>query len=192
MNESIKQFFDQLAISYTHEDSPLIDELLDSLMLSKCHRILDLGCGKGIISSKLSGRNHGEVIALDLSSKMIELAIANIKDKRVTFVNGDFYEYKDKEKFDAIICFDAYPHFMDVDGFVSKANELLKEDGLLAIIHDIGRPQLNEHHKRSAGAVSRLLKGPSEEVKPFLKYFTPIELYENDHEYKIVVIKKED
>ena len=191
MNEIVRQFFDQLAISYTHEDSPLIDELLDSLMLSKCHRILDLGCGKGIISKKLVDRNHGEVIALDLSSKMIELAKANIQDERVTFINQDFYEYVDKKKFDAIICFDAFPHFMDVDGFVNKANELLKEDGLLAVIHDIGRPTLNEHHKRSAGAVSRLLNEPKEEVKPLLKYFKPIELYENDHEYKMVVIKKE-
>ena len=191
MNENIKQFFDQLAITYTHEESPLIDELLDSLMLSKCHRILDLGCGKGIISKRLVDRNHGEVVALDLSSKMIELAKANIQDDRVSFINKDFYEYIDDKKFDAIVCFDAYPHFMDVDGFVKKAYELLNKDGLLAVIHDIGRPALNEHHKRSAGAVSRLLKEPSKEVEPFLKLFKPIELYENDHEYKMVMIKKE-
>ena len=69
-------------------------------------------------------------------------------------------------------------------------NSLLKEDGLLAIMHDIGRPQLNEHHKRSAGKVSRLLKEPNEEVKPLLKYFKPIELFESDNLYKIILIKK--
>ena len=191
MNENIKEFFNNIAINYVHDDSKLIEDLLDSLFLEKCPRILDLGCGKGIISEKLALRNKGEVVALDFSSEMIKYAKEKIKNPKVTFVNEDFYEF-DSKPFDAIICFDAYPHFMDVDGFVSKANELLKGDGLLAIIHDIGRPQLNEHHKRSAGAVSRLLKEPSEEVKPFLKYFTPIELYENDHEYKLVVIKKED
>lgn len=189
MNENIKTFFDNLAVTYVHDDSKLIDELLDSLFLTKSHRILDLGCGKGIISSKLASRNKGEVVALDLSSEMIKYAKEIIKDPRVAFINKDFYEYEG-EKFDAIICFDAYPHFMDVPGFVEKANELLKEDGLLAIIHDIGRITLNEHHKRSAGKVSRLLKAPIDEVEPFKKYFKPIELEESDHHYKMVMIKK--
>ena len=189
MNESIKQFFDNLAVTYTHDDSKLIDELLDSLFLTNSHRVLDLGCGKGIISEKLAIRSHGEVVALDLSNEMLKYAKEKIDDPRVKFVNADFYEYYD-DKFDTIICFDAYPHFMDVEGFVEKANELLKEDGLLAVIHDIGRITLNEHHKRSAGKVSRLLNTPSEEVKPFLKYFKPIELNESDHHYKMVMIKK--
>ena len=117
MNESIKQFFDNLAVTYTHDDSKLIDELLDSLFLTNSHRVLDLGCGKGIISEKLAIRSHGEVVALDLSNEMLKYAKEKIDDPRVKFVNADFYEYHD-DKFDAIICFDAYPHFMDVEGFV--------------------------------------------------------------------------
>lgn len=190
MNENIKEFFDNIAVTYTHDDSKLIDELLDSLFLTNCSRILDLGCGKGIISEKLEQRNHGEVVALDISGEMLKYAKEKIKDPHVKFVNADFYEYHDDEKFDAIVCFDAYPHFMDVPNFIEKANELLKEDGLLAVIHDIGRITLNEHHKRSAGRVSRLLKEPSQEVEPLLKYFKPIELGESDSFYKMVVIKK--
>ena len=190
MNENIKEFFDNIAVNYTHDDSKLIDELLDSLFLTNCSRILDLGCGKGIISEKLEQRNHGEVVALDISSEMLKYAKEKIKDPHVKFVNADFYEYHDDEKFDAIVCFDAFPHFMDVPNFVKKADELLKEDGLLAIIHDIGRITLNEHHKRSAGRVSRVLKEPKEEVKPFLELFKPIELDESDHHYKMVLIKK--
>ena len=189
MNENIKEFFNNIAINYVHDDSKLIEDLLDSLFLEKCPRILDLGCGKGIISEKLALRNKGEVVALDFSSEMIKYAKEKIKNPKVTFVNEDFYEF-DSKPFDAIICFDAYPHFMDVDGFVKKANELLKEDGLLAIIHDIGRQTLNEHHKRSAGKVSRLLKAPQEECEPLQRYFKPIELGESDTYYKIVMIKR--
>ena len=189
MNEIIRDYFDNIAVNYKHDDSRIIDELLDSLFLNKCSRIMDLGCGKGIISEKLALRNHGEVVALDLSHEMLKYAKEKIDDPRVKFVNADFYEYSD-EKFDAIVCFDAFPHFMDVPNFVKKADELLKEDGLLAIIHDIGRITLNEHHKRSAGRVSRVLKEPKEEVKPFLELFKPIELDESDHHYKMVLIKK--
>ena len=190
MNENVRDFFNQVAVNYSHDDSQLIDDLLDSLFVTRCHRILDLGCGKGIISEKLASRNNGEVVALDLSSEMLKYAKEKINDERVKFVNGDFYQYDD-EPFDAIICFDAFPHFLDVAGFVEKANQLLKSDGLLAIIHDCGRKELNTHHKQHALGVSRQLSIPEEEVKPFLKYFKPIELSEDDTFYKLLVIKKE-
>lgn len=189
MNENIKEFFDNIAINYVHNDSKVIDELIDSLMLHENSVILDLGCGKGIISGKLYKKSKGRVVALDISSKMIECAYKSVNNPNIIFINDDFYNFHGY-RFDAIVCFDAYPHFMDVDGFIEKANELLNEDGILAIIHDIGRPTLNEHHKRNAGKVSRLLKEPTEEVKPFLKYFKPIELYETDNLYKIIAIKK--
>ena len=189
MNEDIRRFFDEIAINYQHEDSKLIEELLDSLMLIKCERALDLGCGKGIISSKIADRCGGDVIALDLSSKMIELAKENIDNPKVHFINEDFYEFR-YDKFDVIICFDAYPHFMDVDGFVEKANELLKDDGLLAIIHDCDRKELNHHHQLFASNISRMLKNPEEEAKPFYKYFKPIELSEGNSFYKMLFVKK--
>ena len=188
-NNNIKEFFNRVAVNYTHEDSRFIDDLLDSLMVTRCHRILDLGCGKGIISEKLATRNNGEVVALDLSSEMLKYAKEKINDDRVKFVNADFYEYDD-EPFDAIVCFDAFPHFMDVEGYVNKANQLLKEDGLLAIIHDIGREELNTHHKQHALGVSRPLSSPEEEMKPFLKYFKPIELSETDTYYKLIMVKR--
>ncbi|MBO4286111.1 MAG: class I SAM-dependent methyltransferase, partial [Bacilli bacterium] len=120
MNENIRDFFNQVAVNYNHQDSKLIDELLDSLFITKCKRVLDLGCGKGIISEKLAMRNDGEVVALDLSSEMLKYAKEKINDKRVKFVNADFYQYED-QPFDAIVCFDAYPHFLDEEGFAEKA-----------------------------------------------------------------------
>ena len=190
MNGLIKDFFDRIAPNYTHDDSKLIDDLLDSLKIGKCERILDLGCGKGIISEKLASLNQGEVVALDISSKMIELAKENVKDKHVTFVNADFYEYHSDKKFDAIVCFDAYPHFLNVKGFILKSVELLNEDGLLAIIHDIGRPTLNKHHQSHAMNVSRLLHKPTTEAEIFKLYFTPLELEESENHYKMIFVKK--
>ena len=189
MNENIREYFNNVAVNYVHEDKKIIDDLLNSLFVTRCHRILDLGCGKGIISEKLASRNNGEVVALDLSDEMLKYAKERINDKRVRFVNADFYQYDD-EPFDAIVCFDAYPHFMDIDGYVDKANQLLKEDGLLAIIHDIGRVELNSHHKQHALGVSRSLLSPEEEMKPFLKYFKPIELSESDTYYKLIMVKR--
>ena len=87
MNENIKTFFDNIAVNYTHKESPLIDDLLDSLFIEKSQRLLDLGCGKGIISSKLAKKSHGEVIGLDISSEMIKYAKESTSDPKVKFVS---------------------------------------------------------------------------------------------------------
>ena len=189
-NNKVKDFFNSVAITYTHNDSIEIDELLDSLKLERFPRIMDLGCGKGIISDKLLKRNKGEVIAVDLSDKMIEFAKEANKDSKVKFVNADFYEFSDNQPFDMIICFDAFPHFLDVDGFVNKTASLIKKDGQLIIAHDIGRAQLNEHHHAHALGVSRPLNDPIIEAKRFEKYFDVIIANEGDNYYHIFMKRK--
>lgn len=184
-NQKIRDFFNSVAITYTHDDSIAIEELLDSLRLERFPRILDIGCGKGIISDKLLKRNKGEVIAIDLSDKMIDLAKEANPNTKVKFINIDFYEFEDEKPFDMIICFDAYPHFMDVENFVEKAASLIKKDGELIIAHDIGRSALNEHHARHAVAVSRLLKDPINEAKCFEKYFKVVLANEGNNYYHI-------
>lgn len=189
-NQKVRDFFNSVAITYKHDDSIAIDELLDSLKLERFPRILDLGCGKGIISDKLLKRNKGEVIAIDLSDKMIELAKESNLQSKVKFINADFYEYTDEKPFDMIICFDAFPHFLDVNSYVEKAASLIKKDDQLIIAHDIGRAQLNEHHHAHAMGVSRPLKDPIIEAKSFEKYFDVIIANEGDNYYHIFLKRK--
>lgn len=185
----IKEYFDQIAPQYVHEDNERIDELLKSLNINKNSRILDLGAGRGIISNKLQVLFDADVTALDLSEKMIEFAKENIDNPRVNFINEDYYDFK-AETFDAIVCFDAYPHFLDVGQFVSKSGLLIRKNGILAIIHDCPREELNARHKQHAMGVSRQLKSLEEEVKPFLELFEIVSLLENDKIIKIVLRRK--
>jgi len=189
-NDKIRNFFNEIAQNYVHDDSIAIEELLDSLHLEKYPKILDLGCGKGIISDKLLQRNKGEVIAIDLSDKMIEYAKLEHPNTKVKFINADFYEFKDEKPFDMIICFDAYPHFLDVENYAKKAESLLKENGELIIAHDIGREELNSHHHAHAMGVSRMLKDPIKEAKTLEKYFDVILANEGTNYYHIFLKRK--
>ena len=189
-NEKIRNFFNQVAQNYVHDDSIAIEELLDSLHLEKYPRILDLGCGKGIISDKLLQRNKGEVVAIDISDKMIEYAKKVHSQSKVKFINADFYEFETDKPFDMIICFDAFPHFLDVEDYAKKAASLLKENGELIIAHDIGRGDLNEHHHAHAMGVSRMLKDPIEEAKTLEKYFYVILANEGTNYYHIFLKRK--
>lgn len=172
-----------------HEDNATIDELLASLNLEGMKRILDLGAGRGIISDKLQKISGANIIALDLSERMIEFAKENCSNSKVSFLVDDYYEYN-AEPFDAIICFDAYPHFLEVEQFVSKSGLLIRKNGILAIIHDCGRNELNTHHKQHAMGVSRQLKAIEEEAKPFLDLFEVISLEDNDKIIKMIFKRK--
>lgn len=189
MSNVVKDYFDNVAETYEHIDSPRIDELLSVLDLPKYRRILDLASGKGIISSRLQEKSGGEVVALDISIKMSEVARNKNNNPYVKVLTGDFYQFED-QPFDLIIVFDAYPHFLDKEAFVKKCLELLNVGGTLAIIHDIGRDELNSHHKQHAIHVSRPLDEPIKEADIFLPYFELIKAEEDKNSYKIILKKK--
>ena len=189
MNQKIKDYFDKIADRYDHPFNPRIDQLLDNLDFTNAKRILDLGAGQGVISSRLYERSGAEIIAMDLSKRMCEIAKEHHSNPHIHIVNADFYDYED-DQFDMIICFDAYPHFLNDKEFAKKANQLLRSGGTLAILHDIGRGELNVHHQKTAGNVSRLLKEPALEFAIFQDYFTPLILKEDENSYRIIAKKK--
>src|SRR5215207_5763516 len=51
-------------------------------------RILDLGCGTGRFSEALAARFNADVIGLDPSLKMLELAREKQRDERVQYQHG--------------------------------------------------------------------------------------------------------
>ena len=69
-----------------------IDELLDSIDFTYAKRILDLGSGHGIISNKLYERSGAEIVALDISSKMSEIANKLNNNAHIHIINEDFYQ----------------------------------------------------------------------------------------------------
>ena len=130
--ERQQAFFDQLAPTWDEKeqrDPQLIAALLDRCGLKSEDRVLDLACGSGILEENLSIRVKN-VLALDVSSKMIEEAKKNHVLKNVSFVQSNFYSYLCNEKYDTILLYDAYPHFLDVDAFVSQASAFLKKAGV--------------------------------------------------------------
>ena len=188
MNE-IEQYFDNASKSWDEmERSPRIKEYLYSLPLKEGMKVLDVACGTGIITETLYEIVKIDIEAIDISSKMIEKAKINHPQNYLHFFNKDFYQLQNKT-YDALIVFDVYPHFLDVTNFVKKSDQLLNDNGYLIILHDIGKKTLSEHHK-GVNNISRTLKDVDKEVEPFLKYFNPIKLEEDENHYLIILKKK--
>ena len=191
--ENIRDFFDELAPRWNNSDNryDIIDNLLNRINILNKSDVLDLGCGKGVITPKLYNLSHKKVDAIDLSERMIEGAkIINNDTNKYNFICGDFFEYNFNKKYDYIVIFNAYPHFLDTNMLAAKAYELLNDGGKLVIMHDIGRGELNTHHKQHAMRVSRPLDKPETEYKSFINYFNLIEYLDETDSYFMMMEKK--
>ena len=190
---SVKEFFNTIAQNWDNSDNnyDVIDKLIKLVNIKKDADVLDLGCGKGVVTNRLYEYSNKQVYAIDVSEKMIEGALENYQDfNKYKFICGDFYNYDFDKSFDYIIIFNAYPHFMDVEGLAKRAYDLLNKNGHLVIMHDCPKELLNSHHKAKAMGVSRYLTDVKDEASLFNKYFDTVKTIDNNECFYMDLIKK--
>lgn len=95
--------------------------------------VLDYGCGTGTTSCEIATQVK-EIHAIDISSKMIEIAkrkAAASKVENIDFVQTDIFDerYK-KESFDVILAFNMLHTVIDPQAVMRRIYELLRPEGL--------------------------------------------------------------
>jgi 2-polyprenyl-6-hydroxyphenyl methylase/3-demethylubiquinone-9 3-methyltransferase len=98
-------------------------------------RILDIGCGGGILSEPLA-RLGGDVVGIDPAAENVEVAKVHAQQ------SGLSIEYRTTtaetladagEKFDIVIASEVVEHVADLSLFVKRASEMVKPGGLMAV-----------------------------------------------------------
>lgn len=109
------------------------NEKLLSLMPQEAERILDCGCGIGILLSELK-KKYDEPCGIDLSLDMLRLVPSELNKKVGSVIAGDAecLPYK-KEGFDAIICRGVVHHLPDRERGISEIKRILRRDGALVL-----------------------------------------------------------
>lgn len=189
----VKEFFESIADNWNNEKDDLnkIRGLFKEIEIKNNEDILDLGCGKGIITPIINEYTNKLVYGIDLSEKMINGAkIKNPDLNKYNYICGDYLNYSFDLKFDKIIIFNAYPHFLDKNTFAKKAYNDLKDDGLLIIMHNLGKEELNKYHHNHADKISNGLMEPKEEEKALNDYFKLVKSIDENNRY-LMVLKKE-
>ena len=97
-------------------------------------KILDIGCGGGLLSEPLS-RLGAKVTGIDASDRNIKIAKMHLKKSKLDI---DYYcsspdKFIAKEKFDVVLNMEIVEHVDNVDFFLLKSSELLKKNGLMFI-----------------------------------------------------------
>lgn len=95
-----------------NERHEFLYSFLKELGLCRSSRVLELGCGVGVITSLMARTvREGPITALDLSPDAIELARHNSVGKNVSFQSGDILEFDPKgATYDFITLFDVLEH----------------------------------------------------------------------------------
>lgn len=117
-------------------------ELLESALPRK-GRILDFGCGYGLLTNLLALRSpHRDLVGIDLNKDRIGVAARSVANRRnVRFHLGDV-ETLDPEPFDAVVMTDVLHHIDDVhvEILLKKVRQCLQKEGTLAILDVDRRP----------------------------------------------------
>ena len=137
MNKS-KEFWDRASKNYDKTEERF--EYIHSKSrentkkyLNGSNIVLDYGCGTGTTSCEIANLVK-EIHAIDISSKMIEIAkrkaVAS-KVENINFVQTDIFDkrYK-KESFDVILAFNMLHTVIDPQVVMRRIYELLKPEGL--------------------------------------------------------------
>lgn len=106
-------------------------------------RILDIGTGPGYLPIEIAKLNQGlDILGVDLSPKMIEIARDNVKRKGAKNVTFELADAKglpyERDCFDFVLSTTALHHWHDREGVFNNINRVLKKDGI-CWIYDLRR-----------------------------------------------------
>lgn len=115
----------------------IINTLNENLL--KGAKVLDVGCGNGIISRGIGEQGY-RVHGIDISDKAIEKAKSLTKLENVTFDNISAEQLvADGNKYDAVICSEVLEHLNEPGKLLKVLYESLNDSGVLIVTVPNGR-----------------------------------------------------
>lgn len=189
--DTIREFFNNFAPRWDIEpvaDIEIINIILDNADIKENTDILDVGCGTGVLFPYYLERNVRSITAVDLSPEMVK--IAKNKFPQAEIICDDAESVSFDRQFDAIMIYNAFPHFPNPDALIENLSKALKSGGKISIAHGMSKKELDEIHMKSAGKVSNILPECEELAKLLSPYFNVEIMISNDKMYQVTGIKK--
>ena len=157
----VARLFDVVSRAY---DQPVLQALvyrpaqnmaLEQLRAAGVRRVLDVGCGTGIFSTRMADELGAEVIGVDFSEQMLEQA--SRRSTAVDWTRGDATRLPVADaSVDAVVCTEAF-HWFDQEAALGEFARVSRDGGLLLIAMinprtDAGSQLLGAQAGRALGA----------------------------------------
>ncbi len=187
MNKNeIKAFFDSCAPWWDDDmirDEELISIIMDNGGIRPDVHVLDVACGTGVLFPDYLKRGVASVTGIDISPEMAK--IAQQKFPMVKVICGDVETEDFGQTFDAIMVYNAFPHFPEPTRLIEILAKLVAPGGRLSIAHGMSRAALLEHHAGRASTVSIELLEENELAALLHPYFTVDTIISNERMYQV-------
>lgn len=187
------EFFDRHASSWDDEmirNDEVISLILDKAGVGKGTRVLDIACGTGVLMPDYLQREVGSVTGVDISPEMIKIASEKFPEENVSFLCADAEKDDVGSGYDAIVIYNAFPHFPDPDKLIARLSGLLVPGGRLTVAHGMSREKIDAHHSGAAHAVSMGLMPAENLAAIFDRSLKVTEIISDDRMYQVVGVKE--
>ena len=126
--------FNPIRISYIKDNVVNTFNLRRNKQPLKNVKILDIGCGGGLLSEPMK-RLGAEVVGIDASQKNITVAKLHAKKNnlKIKYFCASPENFKTKMKFDVILNMEIIEHVDDVEFFLKKCSNLLRKNGIMFV-----------------------------------------------------------
>jgi len=184
--QDVIAFFDRLAPQWDGDmirHDHIISHILDNAGIREGIHVLDVACGTGVLFPDYLARNVASLTAIDISPEMAK--IAQRKFPQVNVLCGDVENAAFHRKFDAIVVYNAFPHFPDPEHLIAVLSDLLVPGGTLTVAHGMSRAHIDRHHEGTASKVSVGLMHEDDLASIFARHLTVTTKISDDHMYQV-------
>lgn len=180
-------YFDQKAADWDSRmvrNEAVIASILGHADIHPGMDILDVACGTGILIPDYLKRRASSITGIDISPNMIAEAEKKFRQPEVTLICTPAETYEPEKKFDAIMVYNALPHFRDPQALIAHLSDLLKPDGTLTVAHGLSRKRINEHHAGMNTSLSEDLMSIEELSELFSEFLEVIYTNSDEQSYQ--------
>jgi len=183
-------FFDALAYGWDGNqvhDEEIITFILDKGEIVKGKRVLDVACGTGVLFPDYI-RRGARVTGVDISSEMLRIAKNKYPD--IQLICADAEEYSFEKDYDAVMIYNAFPHFSNPEKLIKNLWNALNIGGRFTVAHGISEKELEKCHSTVAKDVSLPLPSKEKLCDMMSELFDVDVMISDEEKYIVSGLKK--
>lgn len=189
--QEVIRFFDRCAPFWDADmvrNEPVLQTILDNAGIRSGIDVLDVACGTGVLFPDYLQRGVASLTAIDISPEMVK--IAREKFPQLNILCGDVETAEFEHPFDAVVVYNAFPHFPEPARLIERLAKWVRPGGRLTVAHGMSRAKLVHHHSGSASRVSIDLLEEHELAKLFAPWFDVDVIISNEAMYQVCGVRK--
>ncbi len=189
--DAVIEFFDRCAASWDAEmirSDDVIRRILDNGGIRAGIDVLDVACGTGVLFPDYFARGVASLTGIDISPEMARRAREKYPDAEV--ICGDAETWPFGRQFDAVMVYNAFPHFPDPKRLIEALAGLVKRGGRLSVAHGMSREMIARHHSGAAERVSVDLPDERALANLFAPWFDVDVAISDDEMYQVAGTKR--